>query len=73
MTLSLDHNIKIRPMIKSPDKKKILKCLSNVPIHIDDIYRKTSFERGALYALLFEMQIKDEIICLPGNYYVKII
>lgn len=73
MTLSLDHNIKIRPMIKSPDKKEILKCLSNVPIHIDDIYRKTSFERGALYALLFEMQIKDEIICLPGNYYVKII
>lgn len=73
MILSLDHDIKIKPMIKSPDKKKILNCLSDVPMHIDDIFRKTSFERGALYSLLFEMQIKDEIICLPGNYYVKII
>ncbi|MGN0145356.1 MAG: DNA-processing protein DprA [Clostridium sp.] len=71
--LSLDHDIKIRPMIKSPEKKKIINCLSDVPMHIDDIFRKTGFERGALYAMLFEMQIKDEIICLPGNYYVKII
>lgn len=73
MILSLDHNIKIRPMVKSPDKRRILNCLSDVPMHIDDIFRKTNFERGALYSLLFEMQIKDEIICLPGNYYVKII
>lgn len=73
MILSLDHNIKIKPMIKSPNKKKILNCLSDVPMHIDDIFRRTNFERGALYSLLFEMQIKDEIICLPGNYYVKII
>lgn len=73
MLLSLDHNIKIRPMIKSPDKRRILNCLTDVPMHIDDVFRKTNFERGALYALLFEMQIKDEIICLPGNYYVKII
>ena len=71
--LELDHDIKIRPMIKSPEKRKIIGCLSDVPMHIDDIYRKTGFERGALYAMLFEMQIKDEIICLPGNYYVKII
>lgn len=73
ITLGLDHNIQIRPMIKSPEKKRILNCLSDVPMHIDDIFRKTHFERGALYSLLFEMQIKDEIICLPGNYYVKII
>lgn len=71
--LSLNHDIKIRPMIKSPEKRKIISCLSDVPMHIDDIFRKTCFERGALYAMLFEMQIKDEIICLPGNYYVKII
>lgn len=73
LILSLDHNIQIKPMIKSPEKKKILKYISNVPIHIDEIFKKTGFERGALYALLFEMQIKDEIICLPGNYYVKTI
>ncbi|WP_294402210.1 DNA-processing protein DprA [uncultured Clostridium sp.] len=73
ISLGLDHNIQIRPMIKSPEKKRILNCLSDVPMHIDDIFRKTCFERGALYSLLFEMQIKDEIICLPGNYYVKII
>ena len=71
--LSLDHDIRIRPLIKSPEKKKVISCLSDVPMHIDEIFRKTGFERGALYAMLFEMQIKDEIICLPGNYYVKVI
>ena len=38
---------------------------------IDDIFKNTSVDKGALYALLFEMQIKNEIICLPGNYYIK--
>ena len=54
-------------------KSEILEIVSDTPIHIDDIFKNTSVDRGALYALLFEMQIKNEIICLPGNYYVKII
>lgn len=70
--LDFDH-VNITPMNFTPDKSEILDMLSDTPIHIDDIFKNTSVDRGALYALLFEMQIKNEIICLPGNYYIKII
>lgn len=56
-----------------PEKSEILELVTDSPVHIDEIFKKTSFDRGALYALLFEMQIKSEIICLPGNYYVRTI
>ncbi|AGF55095.1 DNA processing protein [Clostridium saccharoperbutylacetonicum] len=70
--LSLEH-IDIGPMNFTPEKSEILDLITDSPIHIDDIFKNTSVDRGALYALLFEMQIKSEIICLPGNYYVKTI
>jgi len=70
--LSLEH-INIKPMNFTPEKSEILDLITDSPIHIDDIFKNTSVDRGALYALLFEMQIKSEIICLPGNYYVKTI
>ncbi|AJG97924.1 DNA processing protein DprA [Clostridium beijerinckii] len=70
--LSLEH-IEIQPMNFTPEKSEILELITDSPIHIDDIFKNTSVDRGALYALLFEMQIKSEIICLPGNYYVKTI
>ncbi len=57
----------------SPIKKKILSLIQNEPIHIDDIIRKTSIDREALFRLLFEMQIGNEIIFLPGDYYARII
>ena len=56
-----------------PEKSEILDLITDSPIHIDDILKNSSVDKGALYALLFEMQIKNEIICLPGNYYVKTI
>ncbi|WP_297425064.1 DNA-processing protein DprA [Clostridium sp.] len=70
--LSLER-INIKPMNFTPEKSEILELITDSPIHIDDIFKNTSVDRGALYALLFEMQIKSEIICLPGNYYVKTI
>ncbi len=70
--LSLEH-VDIKPMKFTPEKSEILDLITDAPIHIDDIFKNTSVDRGALYALLFEMQIKSEIICLPGNYYVKTI
>jgi DNA processing protein len=70
--LSLEH-VKIEPIHFTPEKSEILDLITDSPIHIDDIFKNTSVDRGALYALLFEMQIKSEIICLPGNYYVKTI
>lgn len=70
--LSLEH-VNITPMKGIPEKSEILELITDLPIHIDEIFKNTSFDRGALYALLFEMQIKSEIICLPGNYYVRTI
>lgn len=61
------------PVKLMPEKNDILDLITESPIHIDDIFKNTSVDRGALYALLFEMQIKNEIICMPGNYYVKAI
>lgn len=49
----------------------ILKFIENEPIHIDDIFTKSQVDRNTLYGLLFELQIKNEILSLPGNYYVR--
>jgi DNA processing protein len=70
--LSLEY-VEIKPMKFTPEKSEILDLITDSPVHIDDIFKNTSVDRGALYALLFEMQIKSEIICLPGNYYVRTI
>lgn len=63
-------------VIKKDDKNSIKKCLLDVigkePIHIDKIIGSLNIDRIALFELLFEMQNENEIICLPGNYYVKI-
>ena len=66
----------IYKMEKNNAKNSIKKCLLDVigkePIHIDKIIGSLNIDRIALFELLFEMQNENEIICLPGNYYVKI-
>ncbi|MCR4943710.1 MAG: DNA-processing protein DprA [Clostridium sp.] len=59
--------------IISPIKQKILSIVSNEPMHIDEIVSKTFIDREAIFNVLFDMQIRKEIISLPGNYYAKII
>lgn len=61
-----------RNEIVSPLGKKILKIISNEPVHIDEIINKSHIDRNTLFAVLFEMQIANRIISLPGNYYAKI-
>ena len=50
----------------------IMTVIKNEPIHFDKIFESVNIDRIALYELLFEMQNKNEIICLPGNYYAKL-
>lgn len=57
---------------KNSIKEYILEIIGREPIHIDKIIGSVNIDRIALFELLFEMQNKNEIICLPGNYYVKI-
>lgn len=52
--------------------KKIYDLFSSNPMHVDDIIRISNIDIKQLYEVLFELQLKNEIICLPGNYYAKL-
>lgn len=69
----LNLTCKEKNRIISPIKQKILSIVSDEPVHIDEIVNKTFIDREAIFNVLFDMQIKNEIISLPGNYYAKII
>lgn len=56
----------------SPLNYKILELISNVPTHVDEILNRAHIDREALYKVLFEMQIQNEIVSLPGNFYAKV-
>ena len=52
-------------------KSMILSTINSEPIHLDNIIDIVKVDRKVLFELLFEMQKRNEIICLPGNYYAK--
>lgn len=52
-------------------KSCLLNVINNEPKHLDDIIESVNVDRKVLFELLFEMQNRNEIICLPGNYYAK--
>ena len=58
---------------KNTCKSIVLSVINNEPIHLDDIIQSVNVDRKVLFELLFEMQNRNEIICLPGNYYAKLI
>ena len=66
----------IKKDIKYKEKNSTRSILSEVissePIHLDKIIQSVNIDRVALFELLFEMQNRNEIICLPGNYYARI-
>ncbi|MBV7274888.1 DNA-protecting protein DprA [Clostridium sp. PL3] len=53
-------------------QRKIYDILTNEPIHVDDIFKRTNIDIKQLYEVLFELQLGNEILSLPGNYYVKV-
>ncbi len=53
-------------------KLLLSEVISSEPIHLDKIIQCVNVDRMALFELLFEMQNRNEIICLPGNYYARI-
>lgn len=68
----LELKIPKKEGIISPIKRKILSVIAKAPTHIDEIVEKSCIDRAALFKVLFEMQIRNEIVSLPGNYYAKI-
>lgn len=63
-----NNNIKSSNLVKD----ELLTVISREPKHLDDIIEGVKVDRGVLFGLLFEMQNRNEIICLPGNYYAKL-
>ena len=57
---------------KNSIENQLLNVIQKEPIHIDKIIESVKVDRIALFELLFELQNKNEIICLPGNYYAKL-
>ena len=51
---------------------EILKFINNEPTHIDEIFIKSKVDRKTLNGLLFELQKKDQIEQLSGEYYCRI-
>ena len=58
--------------IENGAKEALLTVISGEPTHLDDIIDRVNVDRKVLFGLLFEMQNRNEIICLPGNYYAKL-
>ncbi|WP_373844845.1 DNA-processing protein DprA [Clostridium sp.] len=50
---------------------KVYNKINTTPIHFDEVLRLTNIDIKQLYEVLFELQLKDEIMCLSGNYYVR--
>lgn len=71
--LGIDYSKKHNKQRKaSVVEKKVYSAISDNPMHIDDIIKVTGVDITQIYELLFEMQLKKEIMCLNGNYYVKV-
>lgn len=58
--------------VKSKLEEKIYQVIDDNPIHIDKIIKLVDVDINRLYKLLFELQVKEEILCLSGNFYVRI-
>jgi DNA processing protein len=72
--LNIEINIrkkKIKNNFSNELEGKIYNTLNDNPLHIDDIIKLTNIDISNLYEVLFELQLKDEILCLAGNYYVR--
>jgi DNA processing protein len=71
LDIDYEKNITSINTNSTPIENKISSTLTDTPLHIDDIIRLTNIDIKQLYEVLFELQLKDEIMCLAGNYYVK--
>lgn len=69
--IKLNNNKDNNVISKNSLQGKVYNVLSHEPKHIDDLLKLMDIDIKHLYEVLFELQLKKEIICLAGNYYVK--
>lgn len=58
--------------LNNETNKEIYSVINDSPLHINDIIKITNIDIKQLYGVLFELQIKNQILCLAGNYYVRV-
>jgi DNA processing protein len=65
----IDNN---KPKLKlNPIEQNIFDLLSNEPMHIDEVASGTEYEINEILVAMLEMEFKDIIRKLPGNYYIR--
>ncbi len=69
--INLNNNKNNNVILKNSLQGKVYNALSHDPKHINDLLKLIDVDIKHLYEVLFELQLKKEIICLAGNYYVK--
>ncbi|MCL5992274.1 MAG: DNA-processing protein DprA [Bacteroidetes bacterium] len=61
-----------KPMLKlNVIEKAIYDLLDNEPLHIDEIATSTDYEINEILVAMLEMEFRDIIRKLPGNYYIR--
>ncbi len=55
----------------NPVEKKIYECLSEYPVHIDEIIRNTGIDPAEVLSTLLKMEIKGLIKQMPGKLFIK--
>lgn len=59
---------KLEPDLKGTEKR-IYECLSEEPLHVDQIARKMGIEVVELLVHLLSLELKGHVIQLPGKYF----
>ncbi|QBD84821.1 DNA-protecting protein DprA [Clostridium tetani] len=72
LNINYKEKIEIEKNNLNKIENEIYTVIEDTPIHIDDIVRVTKVDIKRLYEVLFELQFKNHITCLSGNYYVRI-
>ncbi|MGI6119017.1 MAG: DNA-processing protein DprA [Desulfosporosinus sp.] len=71
---SVVHNTKCscekKELQAETDLESILKQLSDVPLHIDQITMHSTLSGSSVSLALLELQLSGKIVQLPGQYYV---
>ncbi|MCL2323757.1 MAG: DNA-processing protein DprA [Oscillospiraceae bacterium] len=55
----------------SEEEKRILQIINFTPKHLEDIKKYSKIDYEKLNVLLLNLQFKNKITCIIGNYYVK--
>ncbi len=54
-----------------PKEKRIYECLSEYPVHIDEIIRNTNLDAAEVLSSLLKLELKGIVVQMPGKMFLK--